>query len=335
MKLSVIVTVFDIAEELRACMASLLSQPEGDYEILLVDNGSEDGSGELCERYEKEHPGRVRTVRRPDNGGPGAARNTGIEMAKGDFILFVDGDDRVTDGCIRTLLPYTEREFDAVGFDYRVDDHGRTGGQEDALLPYGKTVSLGEHPQMMLSSPCVWNKLWRRTLFTEHGIRFPEGIWYEDLATVPKLYAAAGKMTAVHEELYVYVAREGSITHSHDTERNREIMTASDGLLDWFRAEGLFSAFRSELEALCVRHVLLVASVRVLRDGPYAPLLDSLLDHLEERFPDWRDNPYVKAFPARHRWILRQLAGRRYRAVRTLFLIRDALRAGRRNGRTG
>ena len=340
MKLSVIVPAYNVEEELKRCISSLLRQEEAELEILLVDDGSTDpGCGALCDRYAAEYPDRIRAFHRP-NGGPGAARNTGIDAAAGEYLLFVDGDDYVSGQFLSTLLPYTEKGFDVVGFDFRIDDHGMIAKQPDEILPYGKTVSLPDLPGMILSSPCVWNKMWRRALFAENGIRFPEGIWYEDLATVPKLYAAAEKMTAIRKPLYYYVVREGSVTRNTEIGRNREIMTAMDSLLGWFRANGSERAFYPELEAAAVKHVLLTASVRALRAGYDPELLDDLSGYLRRTFPAWKDNTYVKKFPARHRWILRQLTCRRYRLVRTLFLLKDSMRgrneeACKKDGETG
>ena len=325
MKLSVIVPVYNVAGELPGCVESLLRQEGCDFEILLIDDGSTDGqSGSLCDRFAAGNPERIRAIHRP-NGGPGAARNTGIDAAEGEYILFVDGDDHVSDKLVRTLLPYMEQGVDVVGFDFYVEDHGKLSVPGEELLPYGRTVSLAEYPEMLLSSPCVWNKLWRRALFTDQGIRFPEGIWYEDLAATVKLFTAAASVTAVKEKLYYYVVREGSITRNTEITRNREIMSAMDDLMGWYRRKGLDSAFHNELEAVCVRHVLLTASVRVLRAGYDPGLLDGLTYYLRRRFPAWERNPYVERFPARHRWILRALSKRRYRLVKTLFRIKDSI----------
>ena len=89
---SIIIPVYRVEEYLEKCVDSILAQTCQDFELLLIDDGSPDGSGAICDRYAASHPNQVRALHQP-NGGAGAARNRGIELAQGDYLLFVDGDD--------------------------------------------------------------------------------------------------------------------------------------------------------------------------------------------------------------------------------------------------
>ena len=313
MKVSIIIPVFNMADYLPRCMDSLLVQDLTDCEILLVDDGSTDGrSGPLCDRYAREYPSCVTAIHR-ENGGLGAARNTGLAAATGEYVLFVDSDDYVCPEMLETLAGYMEKRADVVIFCFLLEKDGvqTAGSAEEDIC--GGPMTLRETPRLLLAPPNACNKLWRRALFTENGIRFPEGIWYEDLAVAGKLLALAGCIFRIPEALYIYTQREGSIIHSRDMVRNLEIRDAAAELLSWFRESGLFSQFRRELEALTVRHVLMDASVRVLKmrtasDGKAAQkqkeVLKRLLIFSNQQFPRWERNEYRRELSWKHRLVL-------------------------------
>ena len=323
MKLSVIVPVYNIASHLPRCMDSLLGQVYDDWEILLIDDGSDDGlSGPLCDRYAAEHPGLVKAFHLP-GGGPGAARNAGLREAAGEYVLFVDGDDYVSPEMMRTLRPFMEEAWDVVIFGFRTDRDGIFQDPPAEKYPYGRTISLSEEPELLLTSPCVWNKLWRADLFRRAGCHFPEGIWYEDFAACAVLLASAERITAIRHVLYYYVVRAGSITHNMNAERNREIITAMEFLTDRYRAKGLYETYREALEGAAVKHVLLMASVRVARIDPDSPVLPELSEYMRSAFPTWSKNIYVRRFPWKHRLLLYLLKGGHYRLVRKLFAVKE------------
>ena len=322
MKLSIVVPVYNVAEYLPKCVDSLMAQELADCEILLVDDGSTDGkSGALCDGYAAAHPEVIRVLHKP-NGGLGDARNAGLAAAAGEYVLFVDSDDYLAPDTVRTLRPFMEQGIDLTVFGYLVDSGGTITRPPEDRLPLGQVTDLAHFPELLLASPNAWNKLWRRALFLEHGIRYPERIWYEDLATTGKLLAVARTITATDAELYYYVVREGSITRNADTSRNLEIIDAVERLRTWFSSE-TDGRFDTELEAVAVKHLLLTASVRVLRTDCRSPVLRELREYMERTFPRWADNPRVRQFPGRHRLLLALLQRRQYRMIRWLFMIKD------------
>ncbi len=237
-------------------------------------------------------------------------------------MLFVDSDDYLAPDTVRTLRPFMEQGIDLTVFGYLVDSGGTITRPPEDRLPLGQVTDLAHFPELLLASPNAWNKLWRRALFLEHGIRYPERIWYEDLATTGKLLAVARTITATDAELYYYVVREGSITRNADTSRNLEIIDAVERLRTWFSSE-TDGRFDTELEAVAVKHLLLTASVRVLRTDCRSPVLRELREYMERTFPRWADNPRVRQFPRRHRLLLALLQRRQYRMIRWLFMIKD------------
>jgi CDP-glycerol glycerophosphotransferase len=215
-RLSVVVPVYNVERYLDECLASLAAQDVGDFEAILIDDGSPDGSAAIAQRYADRDP-RFRLVSQA-NAGLGAARNAGVALASGDFLAFLDSDDAVPrDGYARMLasLERTGSDF-ATGNVHRFD---ATGSWPAAFLartfvaPQRRThVSRA---RWLLSDRMAQNKLWRRSFWDAHGLRFPVGVVHEDIPVVVPAHVLARSVDVIRAPVYLYREREedgGSIT---------------------------------------------------------------------------------------------------------------------------
>lgn len=330
-KASVIVPVYKVKEYLEPCVRSILAQTQRDFELLLIDDGSPDECGSMCDAFAQADP-RIRVIHQ-ENRGLGGARNTGIEAAKGDWLLFVDSDDWIDPETLQTTLAAGEQnEAQLVVFGFRtVDGQGKTLGVFQETLPMGAPFSPKERKDVFLIFPCAWNKLYRKELFAETGIRYPSRVWYEDIRTTLKLLTQTEKMVCIDFVGYNYLQREGSIMNSGNLQRNREIIDAFDDLLPWFSERGLLDEYLDELGYLAAIHVYLTASVRVLRgeqaDKPLVrrELLPAFKAYVKEKFPDYQKNPYLSRLPKGQRLLWRLLGMRCYAAIKLLFSLKGTL----------
>lgn len=212
---SVIVPVYKVEKYLDQCVRSLLSQTMKDIEILLIDDGSPDGCGAMCDAYAAADT-RVRVIHKP-NGGLSDARNVGIEAAKADYVGFVDSDDYVDSDMYESLYTMLQREKADVavcGIYHCYTNEIRKA--PDITSHY--VVDAKEIIRMMLDSSKISvnavNKLYRKELFRE--IRFPVGKQSEDAHIMIRLMAQIQKGVVDLAPKYYYVHREGSITtHSY------------------------------------------------------------------------------------------------------------------------
>ena len=256
----------------------------------------------------------------------GEARNVGIEAAQGEYLIFIDSDDYIAPDMFRVLADAVARfGSDIIGFGAALEANGVVVKELVDPLPTDRTFTLADTPELMQTMPSPWSRIWRRSLFLDSGVRYPARIWYEDLCTSVKLLALAKSAAFVPDILYYYVDRTNSITRNTNTARNAELFTAFDNLLDWYRENGLFERYYNELSRLAVDHVLLAASVRVLRVDPESELLDRFQDYVQAQFPDYLDNPLLAQLSRSHKLILRLLRQRKYRTVRALFAAKDKL----------
>ena len=325
MRFSIIVPVYNVKEYLPACMDSLLRQACQDFEIILVDDGSTDGSGMLCDGYQAAYPDRIRTVHQR-NGGLGAARNTGIDLAQGDYLLFVDSDDLLEESalaCLSGHIDNTGADMYTFGFSY-LRGAAVTPG-EASPLEGRERFTLAECPEILLQTPSACLRICRREIYINHGFRFPGRVWYEDLRTTPKLLPECRHIVVLHERLYLYRIREGSIMHNPNLRRNLEIIEAMEDLRQYYERQGLMEEYGPWLSVLAVENMCL-ASQRVLMTDTNASFLPDFIAYLEKAFPGYARNPLLDRLGKKKKLVLALLRKRRYGLLRTIFSLRSRMR---------
>ena len=320
MRLSIIVPVYNVQEYLQGCVDSILVNDCSDCEIILVDDGSTDGvCPAICDRLAQEHPDLIRVIHQ-ENRGLGGARNTGLEAAKGDYLFFVDSDDTLAPEALRLLKERVDQTHaDIYNFDLYSHDGEGHGRVIKTAKPREGIFTLAEDPCFLFSLPAAWARLWRRDLFINTGIRYPDRVWYEDIRTTTKLFAVASSIVTLPCALYRYLARQGSIMRSGNVQRCREIMDAFDDILAWYRERGLMERYQDQLCRLAIDHIRLAAMVRVIRQDDHSPVIKELDHYMYTVFPDWEKNPYIPLLPFKHKALLWLMKRRRYTFVKLLF----------------
>lgn len=212
---SIIVPVYNVQNYLAECIRSVLCQDFGDYECILVDDGSTDGSGELCEEMARRDK-RLR-VYHQENRGLSAARNRGVQVAGGTYILFLDSDDFFAKPNFLSMLAAGCRNADVVLFNYaRFTNHLLSPllhfPQEPLLEEKGIFLLDLVNRNVYTSSAC--NKAVRRDFLMETGIRFEIGTLSEDIAWNAAIMLEAKSWAIVSDCVYAYRVRNGSITHT-------------------------------------------------------------------------------------------------------------------------
>ena len=327
MKLSVVVPVYNTASYLTRCLDSLLKPDPGpDLEIIAVNDGSTDHSRDILSDYEARYPETVRVVDTP-NGGLGHARNTGIDAARGEWLLFVDSDDWLTPDAVPELmrtLDITVPTDDVIVFDLmHVDEQGNElayfrGSERETAFRFES------FPEFLFSPHNAVNKLWRRALFADTGIRFPDRLWFEDLATTPRLYLHARTVIPVSKAWYCYYQRSGSIMlNAAKAGRNLEMLQVVDLVLDHYRTEGAFERYRSQLEYKFWYDAYLASVTRVNLIDSRSPVQAALRDDFLRRFPDYRNNPYIRAASPKLRLLDREIRLGHWAVVRAMISVNN------------
>ena len=325
MKLSIIVPVYNTEAYVEKCLDSLIEPDLGGYEIIAVNDGSTDSSGEVVRRYGERYPDLVKVVDMP-NGGLSHARNVGIEASEADYLLFIDSDDFVSDRAVCEILQVLEQDMDIAVFDFvHVNESGEVTAAFDGS---GRTeaFTLEEYPEFLFCPHNAVNKIWKRSLFTEHGIRFAEGLWYEDLATSPKLYPLAQRILPVHQAWYRYLQRQGSITNNRSTARNDEMITVAKLVIDWYRETGRYERYREQLCYKFFYEEYLAAVCRANLIDPKSPVQAALRDDFIRNFPDYRENPYVRKAPKKYQLLDRLIRTGNWKTVHAIMSLNKTVK---------
>lgn len=323
MRFSIIVPVYNAKAFLPGCVESICRDDGNDWELILVNDGSSDDSGILCQQFAARDR-RIRVIHQT-NMGPGGARNMGLRQAQGEYVWFVDSDDSILPGALDTLREACDRfSADIFSFDY-LQEEGK-GQLRPVAASMGipdRPFSLQEQPEFLRSMPAVWLRLWKRSLFAEHKIEFPDRAFYgEDLQTSVKLFALAQSIVILRRPLYCYCDRPGSLMNQVSESRNRHMLEAFADLTQWFEQHSLRSVYEQQLTALAVEHLLLATTVRVAKGNPLSPFLPEIRQFIDEHYPAWKTCTYVRQMSGTKRLALFLVEHRRYRVLQILFRLK-------------
>lgn len=209
--ISVIVPVYNVEAYLSQCLDSVLAQTYQDLEILLIDDGSTDRSGSICDEYQEKDE-RIR-VFHTYNHGLSAARNIGLDYASGEYILLLDSDDWIDRKTVQVLVEYAEKhDADVVSCAYYYEWKNSRNMEEkiDHLIILKGNQIMWAHIQEPYLGYVAWNKLYRTRLFS--GTRYPAGRNHEDVLTTHKLLASAEKVVCIPDALFHYRMRADTIS---------------------------------------------------------------------------------------------------------------------------
>ena len=288
MKLSIIVPIYNVEQYLRKCVDSLLAQDISDYEIILVDDGSTDNSGAICDEYTS--PSFVNSLTRSvvikvihrKNGGLSAARNSGIEVAQGKYIMFVDSDDYIEPNVLSGLIAQVERDnLDVLR--YRLQ---YVNPQYEAYNPYKSDPFKGNDYSeevtdgvtflnKRMNTQCyAWVFMIKRNLVIgdsklEIGdCLFTEGIYFEDTDWTPRMLVRAHRVASTNTVVYNYLQREGSITKAVNRSKQQKVLDDKMRLIGEMQRQakelqdkGLYNAWFNRMIADTVISVIGILSV--------------------------------------------------------------------------
>ena len=229
-KLSIIVPIYGVEQYLRKCVDSLLNQdiPSSEYEIILVDDGGHDKCSQICDDYAADHKN-VRVVHR-ENGGLSAARNSGIEVAQGEYVMFVDSDDYIEPKVLGGLLAQMElSKLDVLR--YRLQ---YINPQYEVYNPYKSDPFKGNDYSDIstdgvsflnsrMNTRCyAWQFILKRELL--EGCIFTPGIYFEDTDWTPRMLCKAKRVASTETMVYNYLMREGSITNAVNRSKQKKVL---------------------------------------------------------------------------------------------------------------
>lgn len=280
--ISVIVPVYNVEPYLRKCIDSILAQTYRDFELILIDDGSPDNCGAICDEYAAQDS-RIRVIHQ-GNCGVSVARNTGLDAAKGEYVSFVDSDDWIDNEYLEhlyRLLVNFQAQISSCRAMFCTDMTGHVPDRHNvdtSVVLNGNCACVQPYLQDGLINVAPWGKLYVRQLWD--GVRFPVGKIHEDQAVVPIVLYKAKKVAVSQEKLYFYRIVENSIMHKPFSLKRYDDIEAVENCIAFFESRN-----EHEIAALARKQhsqILAVYSIYARKSGIYDELPKKY------RMPEWK-----------------------------------------------
>ena len=217
--ISVIIPIYKVEDYLCECIDSVLEQTYQNLEVILVDDGSPDNCGVICDDYATKDP-RIKVVHK-ENGGLSDARNAGLGVSTGDYIWFVDSDDWISQDAFPIIFSEIENEdFEMLGFSYQdYNDENETFGLTSAsnMISMSNGLEYIEHNGYF--EPTAWAYIYKRSFLQQHGLKFKVGMIHEDDHFNLRAFSVVRKIKKINKVLYYYRRREGTLSNIKASER--------------------------------------------------------------------------------------------------------------------
>ncbi|WP_203213227.1 glycosyltransferase family 2 protein [Streptococcus mitis] len=270
--ISVIVPVYNVETYLEECLDSIQNQTYTDFEVLLVNDGSTDGSQAICERYCKEN--RRFHLLNQENQGLSAARNTGVAASRGEFIVFVDSDDMILANYLETLMHYMREDVDIVESQFTVSNEeflAKSFKEPSIIFEGNSQEAVKIFTKHVLNVNAV-TKLYRRSIV--EAVPYIDGVIFEDVYCGIGMLKYIRKIIKIDYKGYYYRQRQASIMHRTFTPKNLDIFTVSDKLLEMYSdREELLPYIASFLVHLATMHY----QDYIRKGNPYAKVYNQKL----------------------------------------------------------
>ena len=280
-KVSIIVPVYNVELYLEDCVKSLTGQTYSDIEILLVDDGSTDGSGIICDEY-AESDKRIIAFH-SGNRGVSAARNKGLENARGQYICFIDADDYAGKDYLRILaelIETTNAGMALIGAVEVTSEETVFVSSRDQREVLNSRTAFREMIYGEKFGWASWGKLYRKELASL--IRFPEGIIYDDLYTIPYILENCGKCAYSTSKQYYYYQCEDSLTHSISEKSIRQWSKGMDKLFHY--VQEVYPEYMDHADRTFIINVFRIVVDRLLYSSSYGKWSRKLKNRYHDHF---------------------------------------------------
>ncbi len=264
--ISIIIPVYNVEQYLDKCLQSVINQTYQDIEIILVDDGSSDSSGILCDKW-KEKDSRIKVIHK-SNGGLSNARNVGIEQANGKYLMFIDSDDIVANDLCKVLFEMLKNNHadisicNATHIFNNEFDFKNTG----KIYCYDCNEAISQLWYQKSFLPSAWGKLYKKSLF--NNIRFPKGKIYEDMFTTYKLIFRSRCIVKSERKLYHYLIREDSILGTVNVKKQLDMVEAAEEMLD-FAIKNASSSIKAATYRVSISSIMVIAHCQVINRNKY------------------------------------------------------------------
>lgn len=286
-KVSVIVPVYNGEKYIKSCLDSIIGNDLKEIEIIVINDGSTDYTSKILKEYKTKYD--IIEVIKKENEGQGSARNIGIDLAKGEFITFVDADDEIHNNMLSKMYNKLQQEqADICVCDYF--EITNTNKVVKKAIPQ-KTEDIKKDYIVSVAGPC--NKLIKTEILKKNNLYFPKTGIYEDIAIIPLIAIYANNITYLEEPMYYYYIRKGStMRQTQFNEKLLSIYNVLEILENGFKQTK--AQYEEELEFIYIKHLLYAGNGRFLEYKEGKQEVKKIANIMKLKYPNWRKNKYYK-----------------------------------------
>lgn len=323
---SIIVPVYNVERYIDKCLRSIINQTLQNIEVIIVNDGSTDGSQNIIDKYASKYNDKIISLRK-ENGGLADARNYGLRYASGEYVGFVDSDDWIEPDMYEKLYKCADqKKADIVISDFIFEPDSNV---IHTNITEGTSLTLTSHPSLLLTEASVCNKLFKRSLFTENNIEFPKGKLHEDRLAICKLYYFADNIVYIREGLYHYLKGRGnSITTSVNMKKYNDILISLESIYCFFEEVNYTSKISRDLDTLFV-NTYIAFSMKAIRELKSSKEKEKFLNNFRELILSKTSYPmYLDSHNKKYsrKLLLYLLLHKRYNSLKLLIRVKKILR---------
>lgn len=289
-KVSIIVPIYNVEKYLERCINSLIGQTLDDIQIILVNDGSTDNSGEIAKEYAIKHQDKIMYLEK-ENGGLSDARNYGLPYATGEYIAFLDSDDYIDKEAYKAMYDKAKQEnADYLECDFIWEYPNKL--KEDKRVDYKNKKEMLAFVRVV-----AWNKLIKREVIEKNKLEFPKGLRYEDVEFTYKLIPHLNKVSYIDKYFIHYTQRENSIANVQNA-RTAEIFTILDDVINYYKENEFYKEYEDELEYNYTRYLLCSSLKRICKiqdKETRIRLINETWNKLNSEFPNWKKNKVLNS----------------------------------------
>lgn len=279
---SVIIPVYNVEEYVKRCLDSVLEQTYHNLEVIVVNDGATDNSAKVIKSISDN---RIRYFEK-ENGGQATARNFGLDVATGDYIVMVDSDDYISKNLVEICLDTVQKtNADLVLFtSYNVNQEGK--------MQY---IKRDKGIKVLDAGPTPWNKFYQADLWK--GSRFPVGYWYEDLGIIPVVTLKAKNPVKMQDALYYYITdRADSQSNIQQVDHFLDVVIMLENVETELKKLGIYEESKDQLAYLYIEHLIyrlvLRKAIYITDKQERKNLIKKISTIIQEKFPNWGSYPY-------------------------------------------
>ena len=300
-KVSIISPVYNVEKYILTCISSLLNQTLEDIEIIFVDDHGNDNSIEKAKEYlAKQNIKKVfRFIETPSNSGPGTARNLGIKIAQGEYVAFIDSDDRIEPTyCEELYLTAKKYNCDLCCCQAWMDFEDE---RKSILLKNPKVkngpLSVDNRKNFLTNFVAYhWTFLFKKEFLLEKQIQYPKERSSEDSFFIILSVLSAQSMAVIDSPLYHYIIRNSSLSNSKNEYRYKDKLSVFNQMLSRTKDDGLYSGYKQEIDFLYLKKGFFVSVFDYIANSlsPKKTVITEICNELEKQIPDYSGNSYYR-----------------------------------------